>query len=417
MLAKMNAARRRCRAGVRVAAVAILAAGVAVHPAGGQAPPDLLERRLPTPGPSKVLRSTLERVAAAEVPLRPPEGFRVELFAEGLSMPRELAVLPAGDVLVAESAAGRIARLRRPAAAGGPVRVEVWAETPAQPYGLLVRDGFVYAACNQAIVRFPLRSGDAAGPRETVIEPIAFDGETFPGGHWTRDILFSRDGSKLYVSVGSRSNNDDDEPPGRAAILEYAADRSRPRLYATGLRNPVSLALRPGSDEIWVTVNERDRLGNDLVPDFVTSVRPGGFYGWPYSYIGAHPDPRHAGKRPDLVARAIVPDILIQSHSAALGLAFNEGSSFPAEYRGGLFVALHGSWNRDPLTGFAVVWIPFRDGRPAGGPRDFLTGFIADAERGVVYGRPVAPLFLPDGSLLVSDDGAGRVWRVTAQKP
>lgn len=371
------------------------------------------QKALPSPGESKVLKSQQIQVPAEQVGLRVPDGFRVDLFAENLTMPREMELLPSGDVLVVESAAGRVRRLADHDGDGRAEISEEWVNGLERPYGIVYDGGFLYVGNTDSIVRFRVGEGEKAGPREDVVAPLQLDGvDLFGRGHWTRDVLFSRDGSTLYVSVGSRSNNDADEPAGRAAILAYTADGDRPRLFATGLRNPVSIVLRPGSEEIWTTVNERDRLGNDLVPDFVTSVKDGGFYGWPFFYIGGHPDPRHEGMRPELAAKVIVPDVLIQSHSAPLGLDFYEAAQFPERYRNGLFVGLHGSWNRDPIVGYKVVFIPFRDGKPAGPPEDFLTGFIKDRETGEVYGRPVAPFVAKDGSLLVSDDGGGRVWRI-----
>jgi len=370
-------------------------------------------RRLPTPGESKSLRSQHVKVPAEQMSLRVPDGFRVRLFAEDLVKPREMELLPSGDLLVVESAAGRVRRLADRDGDGRAEISEEWTTGLTRPYGIVFRDGFVYVGNTDSIVRFPVGESEKAGERQDVIAPLQYEGkDLFGKGHWTRDILFSRDGGTLYVAVGSRSNNSDDEPIGRAAILRYDADGTNPRLFATGLRNPVSIAWRPGSDEMWTTVNERDGLGNDLVPDYVTSVKEGGFYGWPFYYIGKNPDPRHAGKRPELADQVIVPDVLIQSHSAALGLAFYEGTQFPERYRGGLFVGLHGSWNRDPIVGYKVVFIPFRGGKPAGLPEDFLTGFIKDRKTGEVYGRPVAPFVLRDGSLLVSDDDGGRVWKI-----
>jgi glucose/arabinose dehydrogenase len=312
-----------------------------------------------------------------------------------------------------ESAAGRVRRLADRDGDGRAEISEEWVSGLNRPYGILYRDGFVYVGNTDSVVRFPVGAAEKAGAREDVVARLQFaNQDLFGSGHWTRDLLFSRNGDSLFVSVGSRSNNDAGEPAGRAAILRYAADGSNPQLFATGLRNPVSIVWRPGSDEIWTTVNERDGLGNDLVPDYVTAVQAGGFYGWPYYYIGNHPDPRHAGQRPDRADEVIVPDVLIQSHSAPLGLDFYEGTQFPERYRNGLFVGLHGSWNRDPLVGYKVVFIPFRDGEPAGPPEDFLTGFIKSGETGEVYGRPVAPFVAKDGSLLVSDDDGERVWRI-----
>jgi glucose/arabinose dehydrogenase len=235
--------------------------------------------------------------------------------------------------------------------------------------------------------------------------------------HWTRNVIFNPAGTKLYVTVGSATNATPENQPGdveRAAIHEYNPDGTAHRLFASGLRNPVGLAFFPGSDTLWTAVNERDHLGDDLVPDFVTSVRPDGFYGWPYSYIGQHVDPTVTTPRPDLVAKAIVPDVLLPSHSAALGLLFYTGTQFPAAYRNSAFMALHGSINRSTLSGYSVVRVPFKDGKPAGPPEDFLTGFIArdDGDQKEAWGRPVGLMQLPDGSILVSDDGGNRVWRI-----
>lgn len=376
----------------------------------------VLATPLPTPGPSFVLRSQLVDVPAAAVPLRVPPGFRITAWAEGLEMPREMAQLPGGDLLVVESRAGRVQRLADRDGDGRAETRTLWADGLTRPYGILVRAGWVYIANNDSIVRVRIEPDDAAGVREVLVPNLSYDGVALhPAGHWTRDILFSRDGRRMFVSVGSASNNDVGEPAGRAAILVYEAG-GKPNLYATGLRNPVSMALRPGSSEMWVTVNERDRLGNDLVPDYVTSVRPGGFYGWPYYYLGGHPDPRWADTLPGSAPppeSVVVPDVLLPAHGAALGLTFYDAAYFPERYRGGLFVGLHGSWNRAPLAGYAVVFIPFRGDRPSGPPEDFVTGFIKDADTGAVYGRPVAPFVAADGSLLISDDGAGRIWRVT----
>jgi glucose/arabinose dehydrogenase len=331
-------------------------------------------------------------------------------------MPREMAQLPTGELLVVESGAGRVRQLVDGDGDGQVDSHRVWIEGLNRPYGIVLRDGAVTIANTDSIVRFRVGPDGGAAGKETIVPSLELDGKALePKGHWTRDVLFSRDGSHMFVSVGSRSNNDADEPRGRAAILAYDVATLTPRLYASGLRNPVSIALRPGTDELWATVNERDQLGNDLVPDYVTRVREGGFYGWPWYYIGAHPDPRWAGERPDLARQVIVPDVLIPAHSAALGLAFYDAQRFPERYRGGLFVGLHGSWNRQPLTGYAVGFVPFRDGKPAGPMEDFLTGFVKDADTGEVYGRPVAPFVAADGALLVSDDGAGRIWRIVPE--
>jgi glucose/arabinose dehydrogenase len=237
------------------------------------------------------------------------------------------------------------------------------------------------------------------------------------GGHSTRNIVFNRAGTKMYVAVGSSSNNSAGEDCRRAAVLEFNPDGSGYRVYASGIRNPVGLTLQPGTDIVWTAINERDNLGDDLVPDYATSVKDGGFYGWPYSYIGKNPDPRYVGAFPELVNRAIVPDVLIPAHSAALGIAFYTGNQFPQRYRNGGFVALHGSWNRSVAAGYKVVFFPMNNGRP--GPlEDFLTGFLAsDGSNGTQiqpWGRPVGVTVARDGALLISDDGGGRIWKVSA---
>jgi glucose/arabinose dehydrogenase len=355
-----------------------------------------------------------------------PPGFRVEPVASGLDMPRTLRTAPDGDVFVAESGAGAI-RVLRPGAAPA-----VFAERLSRPFGIAFwppgpDPRFVYVAETGRVVRFPYRPGDtrARGPAEVVIPRLP------EGYHWTRDLAFSPDGGRLYVSIGSGSNvagGMSARPPagfvashapgaawddelGRAAVLVTTPEGATPRLFATGLRNCSAEAIQPGTGALWCAVNERDGLGDNLPPDFVTAVHDGGFYGWPWFYIGAHPDPRLAGARPDLADSVIVPDVLIQPHSAPLGITFYEGASFPAEYRGDAFVALHGSWNRGKRTGYKVVRLRFRDGRPTGEYEDFLTGFVLSDD--AVWGRPVGVAVDRDGALLVSEDANGTVWRVS----
>jgi glucose/arabinose dehydrogenase len=239
--------------------------------------------------------------------------------------------------------------------------------------------------------------------------------------HWTRNLVASPDGKKIYVTVGSASNVDekldrDAKDPTRATIMEFNPDGSGVRIFASGLRNPVGTAFEPTTGVMWTAVNERDELGDDLCPDYFTSVKDGGFYGWPYAYWGSNEDPRHKGQRPDLVAKAIKPDFALGSHTASLGLCFSTGNAFPEKFRGGAFVGQHGSWNRAELTGYRVLYIPFRNGKPTGEAVDFLTGFIADPAKREVHGRPVGVTMLPDGSLLVCDDSGNTVWRVAAKK-
>lgn len=330
-----------------------------------------------------------------------PPGFEIALFASGLDDPRHMIEAPNGDVLVSEPGAGKITIFR------GNNRYTFISHLN-DPYGLAIHDKWLYIGNEDAVVRVPYAAGEtkaAGAPQHITSLP--------PGGHSTRGIVFNRDGSKMYVSVGSESNVSAGEPPERAAILEMNPDGSGKRVFASGLRNPVGLAWNPASGALWTAVNERDGLGNELVPDYITEVRAGAFYGWPYSYIGKHEDPRRKGERPDLVARATVPSLLIQSHSAPLGIAFYEGKMFPDAFRGSAFVALHGSWNRSPRTGYKIIRVPFRNGQPAGGYDDFVIGWMTDPSSRSVWGRPVDLLVLHDGSLLISDDGGEKIWRVT----
>jgi glucose/arabinose dehydrogenase len=284
----------------------------------------------------------------------------------------------------------------------------------AAPFGMAFHGGYLYVGNTGSIVRFKYANGDlkAQGEPEKLLDmPV--------GGHSTRNIVFNRAGTKMYVSVGSQSNNNAGEDCRRAAILEFNPDGSGYRVFASGIRNPVGLALQPGTDIIWTAVNERDNLGDDLVPDYATSVKDGGFYGWPYAYIGANYDPRYVGAFPELVKRTIVPDVLIPAHSAALGITFYTGTQFPQRFRNGGFVALHGSWNRSVASGYRVAFFPMNNGRP--GPlEDFMTGFVvSDGEGGTAierWGRPVGVVVAPDGSLLVSDDGGHRIWKISAAR-
>jgi glucose/arabinose dehydrogenase len=280
------------------------------------------------------------------------------------------------------------------------------------PFGMAFHDGYLYVGNPGSIVRYKYTNGDmkAQGEPEKLMDlPV--------GGHSTRNIIFNRAGTKMYVAVGSQSNNDAGEDCRRAAILEFNPDGSGYRIFASGIRNPVGLALQPGTDIIWTAMNERDNLGDDLVPDYATSVKDGGFYGWPYSYIGSNYDPRYVGSFPELVKKAIVPDVLIPAHSAALGITFYTGSQFPQKYRNGGFIALHGSWNRSTASGYKVVFFPMNGGKP--GPiEDFLGGFLtsvgSDGKPPAPWGRPVGVTVARDGSLLISDDVANRIWKVTA---
>jgi glucose/arabinose dehydrogenase len=351
-----------------------------------------------------------------------------------------LRFAPNGDLFVTESSAGRVRVFRLEDGAIKPARSEIFAGDLERPYGLAFYPPgpdpkYVYVGTVSKVVRFPYRKGDlkASGQAEVVAAPLP-GGES---GHWTRDIDFSADGGTLFVAVGSKSNVAEGQvrpSPAetaeleakngvgaswgpefeRASVLAFDPDGANKRVYATGIRNCSGLRLRPGGDDLWCVVNERDMLGDDLPPDYATSVKKGGFYGWPWYYIGANPDPRHAGERPDLADKITTPDVLLQPHSAPLGIAFYDGAQFPAEYKGDAFVALHGSWNRAKRTGYKVVRLKFKDGRPSGEYQDFLTGFVIDDTR--VWGRPVDVTVAPDGSLLVSEDGNGTIFRVSYEK-
>ena len=349
---------------------------------------------------------------------RVPAGFKVEEFATGLNNPRKIVVAPNGDVFIAESRPNRL-RVLRDADGDSKAEVsEVFAEGLRQPFGIAfyppgAKPTHVYVANTDSVVRFAYKEGDlkASGVVEDIVTTISGGGRLPGGGHWTRDVVFSNDGGKMFVSVGSRSNVDDNEgEANRARIFEFTPDGKNERVYATGIRNPVGLAVHPQTGDLWTSVNERDGLGDHLVPDYVTRVQDGGFYGWPWFYIGPNQDPRHEGKRADLKDKAIVPDVLLQSHSASLAMTFYTGSQFPAGYRTHAFAAEHGSWNRSRRTGYKVVRIPVVNGRATGEYEDFLTGFVT--EDGNVWGRPVGVAVARDGSLLVSDDASGTIWRI-----
>lgn len=364
--------------------------------------------------------NVVARPAGAE--LHVPSGFKVDLFADGRiggdNSPRLMTLAPNGDVFVVNSGGNTIYVLRDADGDGkaeGRFTFAARAQGLNLPFGMAFLKGFFYVANTNSVIRFPYASGqtEATGPAEVVIPDLPGLGYN---QHWTRNIVFSPNGQKLYVSVGSQ-NNLAEEGEKRAAILEYNPDGSGYRRFASGLRNPVGLTFNPVTNELWSAVNERDGLGDDLVPDYFTSVKDGGFYGWPYSYIGANLDPRMKGKGQDLAAKAIVPEVLFQAHSASLGAVFYSGAMFPDDYRNDAFVAFHGSWNRSQRTGYKVVRVRFKDGKPRGGYEDFLTGWMLSPTSANVWGRPVGLLVARDGALLVSDDGDHRIWRVSYAKP
>jgi glucose/arabinose dehydrogenase len=343
-----------------------------------------------------------------------PAGFSVTEYALDLKKPRWMQLAPNGDVFVAESEAGQISILRDANHDGKVDERFVFATGLSRPFGMAFWKDYFYVGNTDAVVRFKYKAGQtkADGAPEKIAD-LPMNGYR---EHWTRNLIFSSDGKKLFVTVGSKTNVDAGEEPMRAAISEYNPDGSGHRIYATGLRNPLGLAWNPTTKKLWVAVQERDLIGNDLVPDYVTAVKEGAFYGWPYSYIGPHEDPRRKGEQPELVKKAMVPDVLIQAHSALLGLVFYEGKMFPTEYQGDAFVALHGSWNRDKRTGYKIIRIRFKNGQPVGGYDDFITGWMLGEDNPNVWGRPVGLLTLRDGSMLITDDGANKIWRVTYAK-
>ena len=397
---------------------------------------------LPEPNPTAIPTINIAPATGwpAGVTPTPAPGLSVNEFAGGLDHPRWLHVLPNGDVLVAEtnrppeqgsgfslrgivqSAAQKIAGAATTSAnrisllrdADGDGRAEtrtIFLQGLNSPFGMTLVGNMLYVANTDAIVAFPYPRG------ATRISAKGQKIADLPAGpinhHWTKDVIASRDGKRLFATVGSNSNVGEkgvEAEINRASVLEIDLATHRTYLFASGLRNPNGLSWQPESGALWVVVNERDEIGSDLVPDYMTSVRRGGFYGWPYSYFGQHVDVRPKPPRPDLVAKAIKPDYALGPHTASLGLTFYTGRLFGPQYRGGAFVGQHGSWNRDPLSGYKVIFVPFRNGKPAGGPRDLLTGFVN--EQGEALGRPVGVAVDKGGALLVADDVGNKVWRV-----
>jgi glucose/arabinose dehydrogenase len=410
-----------------------------LDPAAGYGPNPTL------PEPSRSLLPTVNVADATGWPEGrtpvPAQGFRVQAFAAGLDHPRWIYRLPNGDILVAETnappkpeedrggfrawaqglvmkkagavtpSANRITLLRDADGDGVAETRTVFLENLMSPFGMALVGDTLYVANADAVVAFPYQTG------QTRIDATARRVADLPAGrnhHWTKSLVASADGSRLYVGVGSNSNiaeNGMDEEVERAGILEIDPATGVRRVYASGLRNPVGLAWQPDSGRLWTSVNERDELGNDLVPDYMTSVTPGGFYGWPYSYYGQIVDERVQPQNPELVARALRPDYALGAHTASLGLTFGEGTLFPARYRGGAFVGQHGSWNRKPRNGYRVLFVPFVNGAPAGPPEDILTGFLNEDDQAM--GRPVGVQFDQTGALLVADDVGNVIWRVS----
>jgi len=367
-----------------------------------------------------------------------PEGFTVTAFATKIKSPRSIYIAPNGDIFVALSNSERDLKMKIYGEVTGKSKSEVPGKSANtvllfrdknndgkfelqsqfltglnQPYGMLVIGDSFYVANTDGLIQYPYKTGDSkiTAPGKKIV--------SLPAGgynnHWTRNLIANADNTRIFISVGSGSNAGDngmEHEVRRANILEVNPDGSGEKIYASGIRNPVGMDWAPGTHVLWAAVNERDGLGDDLVPDYITSVKEGAFYGWPYSYYGQNEDPRMKGKRPDLVKSAIAPDFPVGSHTASLGLAFYTGNKFPAKYQGGAFIGQHGSWNRSKLAGYKVAFVPFKNGKPAGKMEDFLTGFIANADKSEVYGRPVDVAVAKDGSLLIADDVSSTIWRV-----
>lgn len=416
--------------GLTIVVVFLLSCAATTHtdvPSGGRmagiGPGETL--KLPAPFVTPSVRNTSKVIGwpHGRMPTVAP-GFEVSLFAEGLNNPRQSYVLPNGDVLVVEAiressgrpdkSANRITLFRDTNKDGKPDLREVFLTGLNMPHGMLLLGNWFYVGNTDGVVRYPYLAGQThiKGKGEKVLDlPV--------GGHYTRNLIADAAGRKIYVAIGSGSNIDEEnqweKDQRRAGILEINPDGSGMRIFANGLRNPVGMDWEPQTNDLWAVVNERDLLGDDLVPDYITAIREGAFYGWPYSYFGQNEDPRKKGQRPDLVAKAVKPDYALGSHVAALGLAFYRGKAFPQRYQGGAFIGMHGSWNRSKMVGFKVAFLRFESGKPVGALEDFLTGFIANEAKFEAYGRPVGVTMAPDGSLLVADDGGGKVWRVSAK--
>ena len=380
---------------------------------------------LPAPAPDQSIDngpSVVPRPANAWP--KAPKGFKVELYAADLEGPRLMRTAPNGDIFLAESETGKIKVLRGVTPDGKAQQISVFAEGLHQPFGIAFfpsgpNPKYVYIGDTDEVLRVPYKNGDlkASGSPEKLAD-LPGGGRLRGGGHWTRDLAFSKDDTKLFVSVGSHSNVDDPdthpEEEHRADVLEYTPDGKFLKVYAYGIRNCVGEAINPITGELWCSTNERDALGNNLVPDYVTHVQEGGFYGWPYYYMGGArggvQDPRHQGKHPELQSKVITPDILVNPHFASLEMLFYEGSQFPAEFKGDGFAAEHGSWNRKERSGYEVIRLPMKNGHATGEYEDFLTGFTVGD--GSVWGRPVGVTVGKDGSLFVSDDGSKSIWHV-----
>ncbi len=337
----------------------------------------------------------------SDAQLHVPDGFTVEPYAEGFEQPRYMTLGPSKEILLSDSKAGVVYILE-------PGRKKL-IEHLDRPYGLAFWKDYLYVAETTSVKRYKYDAKQmTAGPGEEVVSMKGFD-----KGHWTRAVLFDKDGKKMYVGVGSSSNVDAGDPEMRAAINRFNPDGSGHEIFASGTRNPTSIHWYPGTDTLWASVQERDLLGDDLVPDYFTHIKQGGFYGWPYAYIGPHEDPRRKGEKPDLVKKTIVPDVILGAHVAVIDFEFYTGTQFPKHYQGGAFFAFHGSWNRSKRVGQSIGYMPFKNGKPSGPLEEFLYGWMLAPDKPEVWGRPVGLLQMTDGSLLVSEDGNNKIYRIS----
>ncbi len=376
---------------------------------------------LPQPYATPGVDAGSEKVPRPEGVLpQAPAGFTVSQYTTGLNQPRLIRTAPNGDLFVSLSYENKVMVFRGVGPDGKPQQVGTFADNLNLPFGIrFYPDGpnpqYVYIGNTDSVVRFPYHNGDmkASGPSQGLAD-LPGGGKLRGGGHWSRDIAFTPDGKHMLVSVGSHSNIDDPdthpEEEHRADVLEFTPEGKFEKVYASGIRNCVGEAIQPGTGNLWCSVNERDNLGDNLVPDYITHVQEGGFYGWPWFYMGGHQDPRHEGKHPELQSKVITPDILLQPHFASLEMLFYEGSEFPAQYKDQIFAAEHGSWNKSRRGGYEVIMAQVQDGKATGVFEDFLTGFVTP--EGKVWGRPVGVTVAKDGSLFVTDDGSGSIWQV-----
>jgi len=367
---------------------------------------EIAAKKLPPPFHTEAANNrpqVIERPDGAR--LQVPAGFTIEEFASGFDIPRFMLLGPSGELLLSDSGTSGSVYVM---AGAKPANQKKLLSGLYRPFGMAFWKDYLYVAETNSLKRYRYdKAKMEAGPGEEI-----FSMKGFEKGHWTRAVLFDAKGEKMYLTVGSGSNVDAGEPRERAAILRFNPDGSGKEFFAEGVRNTVSIHWHPGANRLWASVQERDGLGDDLVPDYFTEIKQGAFYGWPYAYIGPNEDPRRKGEKPDLVKKTVVPDLPLQAHVAILDFAFYTGKMFPAKYRNGAFLALHGSWNRSKRVGYSVVFVPFKNGKPSGEPEEFLSGWMLSPDKREVWGRPVGVLQMADGSLLVTDDGGKKIWRI-----